>query len=159
MTKAQPMPREASGRFTVVHGGSYAPEYAIWANLVYRCHTETSPQFKDYGGRGIQVCARWRDSFAAFLEDMGPRADGKSVERKNVNGNYEPGNCCWATATEQANNRRNTVRIDGMTLRHMADATGLTMNAIKSRARRGWTAERILSQPARNYPRGAHAHC
>jgi len=86
------------------------PEYHTWANMIQRC---SNLDDKYYGGRGIRVCKEWRDSFEIFLADMGPKPLGKtglrstySIERKDVNGNYEPSNCCWATMKEQTKNRR-----------------------------------------------------
>lgn len=86
------------------------------SKLKSRCLCPTNHAYKDYGGRGITVCERWRNSIDAFLEDMGPMPfKGATVERNDVNGNYEPSNCRWATRGEQAENRRNTryVTVDG----------------------------------------------
>jgi len=84
-------------------------EWRTWRGMRNRCEKLYNPSYKYYGARGISVCARWqgRDGFKNFLADMGRRPDlGYSIERKNNDGNYEPGNCVWATALEQARNRR-----------------------------------------------------
>lgn len=78
--------------------------YKTWQCLKERCHNPNSTQYPLYGARGIKVCDRWRNSFYAFFEDMGERPKGKTIDRINGDGNYEPGNCRWATSLEQAHN-------------------------------------------------------
>ena len=80
--------------------------YISWSSMLTRCFNPKATNFSFYGGRGISVCVSWRNSFAAFLADMGPRPVGKTLDRKEPDGNYEPGNCRWATPKEQAANRR-----------------------------------------------------
>lgn len=88
-------------------GAPSAPEYNSWCGMIARCENPNAPKYADYGGRGITVCDRRRDSFETFFEDMGPRpTPGHSIDRIDVDGNYEPGNCRWATAKVQANNQR-----------------------------------------------------
>ena len=97
---------ETSTKRTTTHGKSKTPEYQVWCSMIKRCSNEKSTGYPDYGGRGITVCERW-DKFENFLEDMGLRPGPlHSIERKDVNGNYEPENCKWASPTEQSRNTR-----------------------------------------------------
>lgn len=90
----------------LTHGLTQTNEYRIWAGMQQRCSNPNRPEYPNYGGRGIRVCERWGD-FELFLGDMGPRPGLEySIDRINNDGNYEPGNCRWATKSEQQSNRR-----------------------------------------------------
>lgn len=95
----------AAGNLTSVNGRKKpTPEYQAWINLRRRCDGRLKSHLRRYGERGIRVCARWRD-FRNFLADMGPRPAGTSIDRIDNEGNYEPGNCRWATPAIQTRNR------------------------------------------------------
>lgn len=100
---------EAAKKRKKTHGLSGTRPYRIWRDMINRCHYDKYKERHLYGGRGIVVCDRWRNSFDSFYSDMGQPPDGKSIDRINPDGNYEPGNCRWATAKEQAANRRKSV--------------------------------------------------
>jgi hypothetical protein len=88
------------------HGMTRTPTYRSWVAMRRRCSDQDYIEFHLYGGRGIKVCDRWNDSFEAFLADMGERPDGRTLDRVDPDGDYAPDNCRWATASEQARNRR-----------------------------------------------------
>lgn len=135
------------------HGLSRTPEYQAWKNMLARCYDPASNSYADYGGRGITVCDRWRDSVEAFIEDMGPRPSSRhTIERRENHEPYSPENCVWAERLTQANNKRNNRRIefDGVTrtLAEWGRVTGLGHAAIQARLSRGWTVEQALTLPS-----------
>lgn len=99
---------EMLGKRSLKHGNTInrkpTREYEAWANAKTRCYNPRNEKYKNYGKRGIKMCSRWKDSFANFIKDMGKCPEGKTLDRKNVNGDYEPLNCQWSTREEQMNN-------------------------------------------------------
>lgn len=120
-----------------------------WQAMLHRCNSSKSPAYKDYGGRGISVCARW-SVFDNFLADMGVRPAGLTLDRIDNNGNYEPSNCRWATWFQQAENRRNNVRLEnGETLVSVCRREGVSTGIVNARLRTGWLLDEALTAPIR----------
>jgi hypothetical protein len=121
-----------------------------WEVMRQRCHDPKHPAYKDYGARGIAVCERW-NTFANFLADMGERPDGTTIDRKDGTKGYEPGNCRWATPSEQANNTRTNVAITcrGRTqnLKQWAKELGISHQVIRYRLAAGWSLEDTFNTP------------
>ena len=131
------------------HGMTDAPIYRTWVGMLQRCRNPKTPNYQNYGGKGITVCERWT-KFENFHEDMGPRPDGRTLDRIDNEGNYEPSNCKWSTASEQMNNRRNTVMINGEPLAVVARRHGMKPRVLYKRyVVLGWTLERALNTSVR----------
>lgn len=132
--------------------GKIHPDYGIWTHMVGRCCNETDTDYASYGGRGITICPRWRESFANFLEDMGPRPRGKELDRINNNGNYEPGNCRWATRSQQNRNTRRTNNItyngEIRCLTEWASIVGVDRETLRYRIKK-WGLDRAMTTPRR----------
>ena len=123
-------------------------EYDAWANMLARCRNPKRADYVRYGGRGVQVCERWR-IYENFFADMGPRpSPHHSVDRIDNNGNYCPENCRWATRQAQGGNKRNShlIEFDGFTAHasQWSRATGVHIQTIFKRLREGWPVERAL---------------
>lgn len=137
-------------RKRTTHGMSKHPAFAVWRSMQDRCRLPSHAAWANYGGRGITVCKRWADSFAAFWEDMGPtyRA-GLTLERVRNDQGYKPSNCVWATPKQQANNTRVNRRVKTpagtMTAIQAAQRYGVKYTTLLWRLAHGWTTERALS--------------
>lgn len=133
------------------HGQYKTKIYFVWHSMIRRCKNSTDQAYQDYGQRGIIVSNEWLD-FMAFKNDMGPRPPGASLDRIDVNGNYCKENCRWATALQQANNRRNNIRIqyngEIKTISEWARSTGISKTALRYRLNsKTWTVARALETP------------
>lgn len=134
------------------HGKRNTPEYRSWVHMKDRCYRLKDKSYHNYGGRGIAVCERWRKSFTAFYEDMGKRpTDKHSIDRIDNNGNYEPSNCRWATAQEQADNRRSGYRFTyggkTLTIRQWSNESGIAYDTLRQRLLRyKWSIEKALER-------------
>lgn len=135
---------------TKKHGDFGTRLYRIWAAMKRRCCNPHTKYYSDYGGRGIRVCSLWMDyvSFREWALSNG-YADGLSIDRINVNGNYEPENCRWTTMKGQQNNRRNNVVLKYMgksySIKDIARISGASERTVRGRYERGWSIERMLN--------------
>ncbi|KMV71901.1 hypothetical protein [Serratia proteamaculans] len=129
------------GRFSPKHGMKGTAEYRTWADMKSRCLNPNRDSYKNYGARGILVCDRWLNSFENFYLDLGPRPDGYSLERKDPNGNYEPGNVEWIPLVKQQSNKRNNLMVnfrgEVMTATQYALATNQKPDSVRSKIRHG----------------------
>lgn len=151
-------------RSKVKHGKSYTHLYGVWSGMVARCHTVTHAYYRLYGSRGISVCAAWRESFVQFeayvtqLDFFGEA--GRSLDRIDNDGNYEPSNVRWATPAEQLRNTsaNRLFSLDGKTLclKDWANEVGISYQSICGRLRRGWSLRDALTIPMYGYGRGKH---
>lgn len=128
--------------------------YRIYNNMKTRCYNPNFPGYKNYGGRGITVCKPWLNDFSAFeaWAIIHGYRDDLTLDRIDVNGNYEPNNCRWVNTYVQSNNtRRNnyiTVFGETHTLKEWSDSFGISEKTVRDRLRRGWDIERALTTPS-----------
>lgn len=141
----------AQGLSNRTHGATKTLEYKSWCHVKDRCTNPRAKKFPSYGGRGIKVCERWLKSFEAFFADMGQRPSPQhSIDRINNDGNYEPGNCRWATKKEQSRNQRTSVFFehDGQrkTLGEWAEHFGVGISTASQRWRRGYSFHEVFQK-------------
>lgn len=106
--------KERASESSITHGLSKTPEYKVWQGMIGRCHNPTHVDYYSYGEKGVEVCDKWKDSFEAFIEDMGRRpSDNHTIERVDVYGGYCPENCIWLESEKQAANKRKERRKKG----------------------------------------------
>ena len=128
--------------------------HRVWDSMKTRCTNPRSGNYKNYGGRGIKICDRWLHSFEAFAEDMGPRPSAAhSLDRIDVDGDYEPKNCRWATWKQQGRNRRTNVFVtignETKCLAEWAEESGIEYATVTKRIREGWEPALAVFTPAR----------
>ena len=134
------------------HGGKDTRLYTIWKVMRQRCFNPHTTNYKNYGGRGITICEEWND-FSRFREWAlnNGYADNLSIDRINVDGNYEPQNCRWSTVVEQARNKRNTMMIyykgKPTSVRQVAEEVGIEYGTLRGRIIRGWSVDRAINTP------------
>lgn len=133
---------------------AHRKEYYAWIDMRRRCKNPNRPQYKDYGGRGIQVCGKWDASFTDFLTDVGKAPSKDSIlDRIDNDGNYEPGNVTWSSPKDSTNNRRRTryVVVQGRRLpvEEAAKVLGCSGSALRDRLRRGATEEQAGAPPTK----------
>lgn len=133
------------------HNQTDSPEYNTWMSMKQRCLNPNAPNYDLYGGRGIKICDRWVNSFEDFLSDMGYKPSSKhSIDRIDVNGDYEPSNCKWSTNEEQQNNKRNSVKIliNGIlySIKELSQKYSIKESRIRNWRRRGKSIEDMLNK-------------
>ena len=146
------------------HGMSRTPEYQAWKNMKKRCFNPNTKQYSDWGGRGITVCDRWKNSFENFLADMKLKPTPKhSIDRIDNDGDYCPENCKWATNAEQQNNQRTnrliTIGCVTLTIAQWAKEMGFARNLISCRLKAGWSEFAAVMTPVRQYKKKLLNRC
>lgn len=133
------------------HGMTGTSVWVAWRNMHGRCLNQNKDSFNNYGGRGITVCSRWR-RFSKFLQDMGPKPAGFTLERKNNNAGYSPSNCLWAPRSQQNLNTRRNVKIRKAgtikTVKEWSVELGIAATTIYSRVHAGWKTKDIFRIPS-----------
>ena len=130
-----------------------SPTYNSWINMKARCNNPNTKDYVNYGARGISVCDRWAGSFENFLDDMGERPDGTTIDRRDNNKGYNPENCRWATTKEQSINKRDSIFIElnGETrhLHEWCEMFNIAPGTAYARLIKGWDATRVFGEDVR----------
>lgn len=131
-----------------IHGMKHTKTYNTWCAMKSRCNNKNNEEYKNYGERGIKVCDRWNTSFEAFIDDMGIRPEGTTIDRIDSNGGYSPENCRWSVESVQARNRRSTINVkrDGKVqcVKDWCDELGLNVDTVYKRIQKGELPEEAL---------------
>lgn len=147
--------RETTAARNRTHGLSHRPEYVVWCGMKERCMNSQQEAYRNYGGRGVTVCARWlgSDGFANFLADMGTRPTARhTIERRDNDRGYSPDNCYWATRKAQRRNQRRGLRLitfngEALILRDWSDRLGIPYLTLFQRLKRGWPIDKTMTTP------------
>lgn len=148
--------RENLKKVRVKHGGSETRLYSIWEKMKERCYGKRSKNYYNYGGRGINVCEEWKNNFDEFRKwaTINGYKDDLTLDRIDVNGNYEPSNCRWATIKEQNRNKRNSIMVEykgeKVHLKEAAELTGISYSTLSGRYYKGERGERLFRNKKKN---------
>lgn len=128
------------------HGLRFTKTWRAWQAMKNRCYNKSVVAYPNYGGRGITVCDEWKNDFNAFYDYVGEAPPDKTLDRIDVNGNYEPGNVKWSSSKEQGQNKRNNTKVDGVCISDASRALGGNHSLINKRLKRGWSLERATTE-------------
>lgn len=150
--------KEKVGGGKITHGLSKTRLYIAWSNMKSRCYNQSNPHYVNYGGRGINICNEWYYDFVPFYEWAlsNGYADNLTIDRTDVNGNYEPNNCRWITAKEQSNNTTANRHIEYkgkvFTVSQLSDKLKIPYATLLNRVNKGWSMEQIVNAPTQLRP-------
>lgn len=138
--------REKTTARNTKHGLRFTKAWRAWQAMKNRCYNKNIRQYKNYGGRGIQVCDEWKNDFMSFYNYIGDAPVDKTLDRIDNDGDYEPGNVKWSSAKEQCNNKGNNRKINGKCISEISRSLGGGHSLVAKRLKRGWSIERAISE-------------